>query len=136
MNSIVVGGYKSEDVVNPIKGYQKPFVVTALIPNHKDGHYVKPNIIAFKYPNFKKDVDRDVHVKMFNFVVKENVETFEECVINTFSYTFRNTTLDLCHNYTLKFLDYIFSKLTHAFCKRHWKIQNDEQIYMELKNTK
>jgi len=35
-----------------------------------------------------------------------------------------------------KFLNYIFSKLTHAFCKHHQKIQNDEQIYMELKNMK
>jgi hypothetical protein len=29
-----------------------------------------------------------------------------------------------------------FSELTHAFCKCHQKIQNDEQIYMELKNMK
>jgi hypothetical protein len=36
----------------------------------------------------------------------------------------------------LEFHDYIFSKLTQAFCKHHWKIQNDEQIYMELKNMK
>jgi hypothetical protein len=35
-----------------------------------------------------------------------------------------------------KFLDYIFSKLIQAFCKHHWKIQNDEQIYIELKNMK
>ncbi len=35
-----------------------------------------------------------------------------------------------------KFLDCIFSELIHAFCKRHRKIQNDEQIYMELKNMK
>jgi hypothetical protein len=35
-----------------------------------------------------------------------------------------------------KFLDYIFLELTHAFCKRHQKIQNDKQIYMDLKNMK
>jgi hypothetical protein len=35
-----------------------------------------------------------------------------------------------------KFPDCIFLELTHAFCKCHWKIQNDEQIYMELKNMK
>ncbi len=36
----------------------------------------------------------------------------------------------------LEFLDCIFSELIYAFCKHHWKIQNDEQIYMELKNMK
>jgi hypothetical protein len=36
----------------------------------------------------------------------------------------------------LKFPNRIFSKLTHAFCKCHWKTQNDKQIYMELKNMK
>jgi hypothetical protein len=35
-----------------------------------------------------------------------------------------------------KFPDYIFSKLSHVFCKHHQKTQNDEQIYMELKNMK
>jgi hypothetical protein len=35
-----------------------------------------------------------------------------------------------------KFLDYILSKLTQAFCKPHQKIQNDDKIYMELKNMK
>jgi hypothetical protein len=36
----------------------------------------------------------------------------------------------------LEFLDYIFLKFTQAFCKHHRKIQNDEQIYLELKNMK
>jgi len=35
-----------------------------------------------------------------------------------------------------KFLDCTFSELTHAFCKHHQKILNDEKIYMELKNLK
>jgi hypothetical protein len=29
-----------------------------------------------------------------------------------------------------------FSKLTQTICKRHQNIQNDEQIYMKLKNIK
>jgi hypothetical protein len=35
-----------------------------------------------------------------------------------------------------KFLDCIFLELTHAFCQRHLRIQNNEQIYMELNNMK
>jgi hypothetical protein len=48
----------------------------------------------------------------------------------------RNTTLDWCHNYMLEFPNYIFSKLIEAFCKHHWKTQNDKKLYMELKNMK
>ncbi len=36
----------------------------------------------------------------------------------------------------LKFPNCIFSDLTQAFCNHHQKTQNDEQIYMELKNMK
>jgi hypothetical protein len=43
-------------------------------------------MVTLKYHDFKKDVDLDVHVKVFNFVVKVNVETFEEYIINAFSY--------------------------------------------------
>jgi hypothetical protein len=35
-----------------------------------------------------------------------------------------------------KFPNFIFSELTQAFCKCHRNIQNDEQIYMELKKMK
>jgi hypothetical protein len=35
-----------------------------------------------------------------------------------------------------KFPNYIVLKFTQAFCKHHQKIQNDEQIYVELKNMK
>jgi hypothetical protein len=41
---------------------------------------------ALKYPNFKKYVNSYFHVRMFNYVVKVNVETFEEYIINAFSY--------------------------------------------------
>ncbi len=34
------------------------------------------------------------------------------------------------------FLNVFFSKLTQALYKHHQKTQNDEQIYMELKNMK
>jgi hypothetical protein len=73
---------------------------------------------------------------MFNFVVKANAKTSEKYIINVFSYTLRNTTLNLCHNYMSKFPNYFFSELTQAFYKCHWKTQNDKQIYMELKNMK
>jgi hypothetical protein len=56
MSSMVAKRYKSADVMNSKGGYWEPFVVTTPIFNNRDGHYVKPNMVAFKYPNFKKDV--------------------------------------------------------------------------------
>jgi hypothetical protein len=41
------------------------------ILDHEDGHYVRPNKVAFKYPNFKKDVDLNAHVRMFNSTIKQ-----------------------------------------------------------------
>ncbi len=63
-------------------GYQQPFVVIVPIPNHKYGNYVKSNNIALKYLDFKKDVDINSHVKVFNSVVKANAQTFEKYIIN------------------------------------------------------
>jgi hypothetical protein len=52
MGSMIIGEYKYIDVTNPRGGYQKPFVVNAQIPNHKYGHFVRPNMVAIEYPNF------------------------------------------------------------------------------------
>ncbi len=87
--NIIDGGYKSIDVENPRGRYQEPFVVTTWIPNHRNGHYV--NRVALKHPDFKKDVDPNVHVKVFNYIVKANAKTFEENIINAFSYTLKDT---------------------------------------------
>jgi hypothetical protein len=81
MNIMVVGGYKNTNATNPRGRYWEPFVVTAQIPNHRNGHFIKPNKIVLKYFDFKK-VDLNAHVKVFNFAVKVNVEAFEEYIIN------------------------------------------------------
>jgi hypothetical protein len=52
MNSMDVGSYKSSDATNPRGGYQESFVITTQIPHHKIGHYVRPNMVALKYPNY------------------------------------------------------------------------------------
>jgi hypothetical protein len=70
MSLMVARGYKSAYVVNPKRGHREPFVVIIPFIDHRDGHYVRPNKVALKYPNFKKDVDPYAHVKMFNSPVK------------------------------------------------------------------
>jgi len=90
MNSMAFEGYRSADVVHPRGGYQKLITITTPIFYHRDGHYVRPNRVAFKYFDFKKDVVLDVHVKVFNSIIKENAETFEKYIINAFSYMLKD----------------------------------------------
>jgi len=119
MNSIIARGYRSINVGNLRGRYKKRSIIAAGIPNHKNGHYVRPNRVIIKYPNFKKDVDRNVHVKMFNFIMKVDVETSKKYIINAFNYMLKDTTSDWCHNYMLEFFNCIISELTHAFYKCH-----------------
>ncbi len=99
MSLMVASRYKSVNVMNLKGRYQKPFVVPTQTPDKKDGHYVKPNIIALKYLDLKKDVDPGVHVKVFNSTIKVNAKTYREYIINVFSCTLRDLALDQCHNY-------------------------------------
>jgi len=82
MSSIVARRYISIDVGNLRGRYRKLSIVTAWIPDHRNGHYVKPNRVVFKYFNLKKDVNPYAHVKVFNSIVKANAKTFEEYIIN------------------------------------------------------
>ncbi len=52
MSSMFVGRYKSVDAMNLRGGYQEPFVVITPIFDHRDGHYVRANMVVLKYPNF------------------------------------------------------------------------------------
>jgi hypothetical protein len=90
MNLMAIGRYRNANAANPRGGYQEPFTLTTLIIDHRDGHYVSSNRVAFKYPHFKKDTNPDVHVRVFNYVIKENVKTFKEYIINAFSYMLRD----------------------------------------------
>jgi hypothetical protein len=87
-----------------------------------------------KYLDYKKDVDLDAYVRVFYATIRANGETFEEYIINAFSYTLREMASNWCHNYMSKYLNCIFFELTQMFYKCHWKTLNVEHIYMGLKN--
>ncbi len=93
-SSMAIGRYINVNATNQKRGYQKPYAIIAPILNHKYYHYVRPNKVALKYLNFKKDVDPNTHVKVFNSTIKTNVETFEKYIINAFSYTLKDTILN------------------------------------------
>ncbi len=118
---MAVGRCKSADIMHLRGGYQEPIVVITLILDHRDGHYVKPKRVTIKYLDFKKNLNPNAHVKVFNFAIKANVKTSEEYIINASSYTLKDMALDWCCNYTSKFLDCTFLELTEAFYKHHWK---------------
>jgi len=40
--------------MNAKGGYGEPSFITTQIIDHKNGHYVRPNMVAFKYLDFKK----------------------------------------------------------------------------------
>jgi hypothetical protein len=92
MNSIATRGYRSADAKNPRGGYQKPSIKTQGIFYHKNGHSIRPNKVVLKYLNFTKYVNINAHVRVFNSIVKANVEIFEEYIINEFSYMLRDMT--------------------------------------------
>jgi hypothetical protein len=109
MNLIAIKRYRNTNVEDLKWGYWGPFVITLGIPNHRNGHFVKSNKVAFKYLDFRKDVDPNAHVRMFNYIIKANAQTSKEYITNAF-------------NYMLEFFYYTFFKLTHAFYKCHHKI--------------
>jgi alpha-acetolactate decarboxylase len=51
-------------------------LINVRIFDHKSGHLLKPNRVALKYYDFKED-DLNVHVRVFDFVVKENAKTLK-----------------------------------------------------------
>ncbi len=53
----------------------EPIAITVPILDHRNGHYVMSNRVALKHHDFKKDVDLDAHVEVFNYAVKANAKT-------------------------------------------------------------
>jgi hypothetical protein len=54
MSSIAIEGYISIDVGNLGGGYRKPSSIIVGIPHKRNGHSVRPNMVAFKYHDLKK----------------------------------------------------------------------------------
>jgi len=85
-----------------------PFTRVVRITNIKNNHSNRMNKVPLKYPNYKKHVNLNAHIKMFNFAMKVNGKTSGEYIINAFRYMLRDTPSYWCHNYMLKFFYYIF----------------------------
>jgi len=53
MNSIIVEKHININAENLKGGYHKPSIVIAKMPDHKNGHFVRPNRVALKYLDLK-----------------------------------------------------------------------------------
>ncbi len=59
-----------------------------------------------------------------------------EKIVNQFNFTLKDNTFDQCNNYIQDHPNYRFVDLEQAFCKRYQSMQNDELVYLKLKNLK
>jgi hypothetical protein len=50
---------------------------------------VRPYPSISKYPNYKKEENLDVHVKVFNATIRTNGKTSKKDKINAFTYTLK-----------------------------------------------
>ncbi len=75
--NIIARRYRNTYAKNPRGGYQKRSVINVRIFHHRNGHLLRPNKVAFKYPDFKEDANLNVHVRVFNFIVKANAKTLK-----------------------------------------------------------
>ncbi len=50
------------------------------------GLMARPCRSPLKHPNYQKNANPNVHVKVFQAAIKANGETFEEYIINAFNY--------------------------------------------------
>jgi hypothetical protein len=83
-----------------------------------------------------KDFNPNVHVRVFKATIRTNGETKDVKIINIFSFTFKDIVSDWCNNYMGDYPNYTFAKL-QLFCYKWFIIfQNDEQLYLQLKNMK
>ncbi len=81
-----------------------------------------------QYPSYVKNIDLDVHIRIFKKTIKVNGETMEADIINLFSFTLKDIIFEWGENCVQDHPNYTFEELEQAFCKRFKTIENDENI--------
>jgi hypothetical protein len=73
--------------------------------------------MKLQYPTYVKDIDLNVHIRIFKKAIKANGKTMEVDIIILFGFTFRDNILNWGENYILDHPNCIFEELEQAFCK-------------------
>jgi hypothetical protein len=96
----------------------------------------KPYCQPLNYPEYVKDSNPNVHVKVFKVAIRANSGIDDAKIVNMFSFTLRDIVFNWCNKYFRDYPDCTFAKLQLAFYKRYRNFLNDEQVYLQLKNMK
>jgi hypothetical protein len=64
-----------------------------------------------QYPTYVKDIDLDVHIRVFKKAIKVNGETVKVDIINMFGFTFKDNIYEWGENYVQDHLNYNFEEL-------------------------
>jgi len=64
-----------------------------------------------QYPTYVKDIDLDVHIKVFKKAIKANGDTVETNIINLFGFTFKDSIFEWGENYVQDRPNCTFEKL-------------------------
>ncbi len=83
-----------------------------------------------EYPTYVKDIDPDVHIKVFKKAIKSNGEIMEVDIINLFGFTFKDNIFEWGENFVQNHPNCIFEKLEQTFCKRFKTMKNDGEVCM------
>jgi hypothetical protein len=57
------------------------------------------------YPEYVKDFDPNVRVRVFKATIRANGETKDAKIVDLFSFTFKNIMFNWCNNYVGDYLD-------------------------------
>jgi hypothetical protein len=71
----------------------------------------RPYRQPLNYPEYVKDSNLDVHVRVFEATIKANSEIDDAKIVNLFSFTLGDTVFDWCNNYMGDYPNYIFAEL-------------------------
>jgi len=71
--------------------------------------------MKLQYPTYVKDIDLNVHIRIFKKAIKANGKTMEVDIIILFGFTFRDNILNWGENYILDHPNCIFEELEQAF---------------------
>ncbi len=91
--------------------------------------------MKLQYPTYVKDIDLNVHIRIFKKAIKANGKTMEDDIIILFGFTFKDNILKWGENYILDHPNCIFEELEQAFCKWFKILKKDEEVYMQLWNN-
>ncbi len=71
--------------------------------------------MKLQYPTYVKDINLNVHIRVFKKVIKANGETLEVDIINLFGFTFKDGIFEWGENNVQDHPNYTFEELEQAF---------------------